>query len=301
MGTPEFAVAILDVLVKNTNVVLVVTQPDKIGNRGKISCCEVKKYAVDKKIEVFQPVRIKEEYQEILKYKPDIIVTCAYGQILPKELIFAPFYKTINVHGSILPKYRGGAPIQRAIINGDDVTGITIMKTDTGMDNGDILYQEKIDILDSDTYDSLASKMSILGAKCLIKVLPSIFDSSIESRKQDSSFVTFANIIKKEDEIIDFNLTAKEVVNKIRGLSSNPGAYAMLDNERVKIYFARIGDVTSNRCGEIIRVGKEGIVVAACDREVIITDIGMPNKKRMSVLDMLNGYKKDLVGKVFNL
>ena len=182
MGTPEFAVAILDVLVKNTNVVLVVTQPDKIGNRGKISCCEVKKYAVDKKIEVFQPVRIKEEYQEILKYKPDIIVTCAYGQILPKELIFAPFYKTINVHGSILPKYRGGAPIQRAIINGDDVTGITIMKTDTGMDNGDILYQEKIDILDSDTYDSLASKMSILGAKCLIKVLPSIFDSSIERR-----------------------------------------------------------------------------------------------------------------------
>lgn len=294
MGTPEFAVPVLEKLIKNTNVVLVVTQPDKQACRGKkVVFSPIKQVAIANNIEVFQPVRLKDEYDEILKYQPDVIVTCAYGQILPQELLYAPEFNTINVHASLLPRLRGGAPIHHAIINGDNKTGITIMESDIGMDSGDILYQEEVAITEEDTYDTLAGKLSVLGAECLIKTLPQVFDGSIARKKQDISLVTVGYTIKKEEEKIDFNKSAFEVINLIKGLSSHPGAYALLNGERIKIYFAIVGDKSSKPYGTITKVDKDGICVATNDYDIKITDIQMPNKKRMSVKDMLNGYPKD--------
>ncbi len=301
MGTPSYAVPVLEELIKNTNVIAVVTQPDKEANRGKkITICPIKKVAQDHNILVLQPIKIKEEYQEILKYNPDIIITCAYGQILPKELIYAPPYKTINVHASLLPKLRGGAPIHHAIINGEEKTGITIMETDVGMDSGDIIYQEEILITKNDTYDTLSNKLSVLGAQTLIKVLPEIFARTNQKIKQNDNEVTIGYTIKKEEEQINFNKNAKDVVNQIKGLSSNPGAYAILDNERIKIFYAEIEKPTNELPGTITKITKDAVYVATKDYEIKITDIQFPNKKRMYVKEMLNGYNKEkLINKRF--
>lgn len=294
MGTPEFAVPVLEELIKNTNVVLVVSQPDKEAFRGKkIVFSPIKEVAISNNIDIFQPVKLRDEYQKILEYKPDVIVTCAYGQILPKELLYVADANTINVHASLLPKLRGGAPIHHAIMNGYEKTGITIMESDVGMDSGDILYQEEVIIDEDDTYDTLAKKLSLMGASCLIKALPKIFDKTITRTKQDQSLVTLGYTIKKEEEKIDFSKSAKEVVNLIKGLSSHPGAYAMLNDERIKIYFAKIDSKSTKPYGTITKIDKDGIYVATGDYDIKITDIQMPNKKRMSVKDMLNGYSKE--------
>jgi methionyl-tRNA formyltransferase len=241
MGTPEFSLNVLDMLIKNTNVIAVVTQPDKIvGKNKEKSFTPVKKLAMENNILVLQPEKIRKEYDEVINLKPDLIVTCAYGQIIPEELIYAPLYNTINVHASLLPKYRGGAPIHHAIINGEKEVGITIMYTDKGMDSGDIIKSKSFNVDVNDTYDVVSKKMSSLGAELLLDVLPSIFDGTCKREKQDDALVTFAPVIKREDEYINFNNEAFVIHNKIRGLSSIPGAYAILNDLNIKIYLSSL-------------------------------------------------------------
>ena len=302
MGTPSFAVPVLEKLIESTNVIGVVTQPDKeVGRKKVLTPSPIKVLAQKHNIKVLQPVKLRNEYQDIINLNPDIIITCAYGQILPFELLDYPKYKTINVHGSLLPKYRGGAPIQRSIMNGDKKTGITIMRTDVGMDSGDMISKEEIDILDNDNYETLKEKLSVLGADLLMKTLPDIFDFNVKYIKQNEEEVTFAPIIKKEDELLDFNDTSINIFNKIRALSPEPSCYSLLEGERVKFYETRIGNAKKDVAGKIINIYKDGIGISTNDGEIIITKIQMPGKKVMSVRDFLNGKgAEDLLNKKFN-
>ena len=300
MGTPDFSVPVLDALIKNYNVVAVVTQPDKqVGREGKIKMTPVKELALEHNIPVLQPERLRKEYQMVLDYEPDIIITCAYGQIVPKEIIDYPKYKCVNVHASLLPHHRGGAPIHRAIIEGDKETGITIMHMDYGMDNGDIIEQSVIEITDTDTAETLFDKLSNLGASFLMEVLPKILSNNINPIKQNEEEATFSYNIKPEDEIVDFSKTAKEVYNQIRGLNSWPVAYTTLDNKRMKIWESKIGDKSTNKeAGTITNTSNDGIHVQTKDKEIILTVIQPEGKKRMNAKDYLNGIKKEeLIGK----
>ena len=291
MGTPEFAVPVLNELIKNYNVVLVVSQPDREKDRkGNLLMTPTKKLAIDYNIDVYQPTKIKEEYEKILNYKPDIIITCAYGQILPNEILNYPKYGCINVHGSLLPKYRGGAPIHHAIINGEKETGITIMYMDSKMDSGDIIYQSKIEIGDNDNLDKVYKEMSFLGARTLLEILPQIFEGTNSRIKQDETLVSFGLNITKEEEKIDFNQSSLRIHNKIRGLSSIPGAYALINDKRMKIYESKLTDIPSkNVPGTIVKIDKNGILVSTNDKEIIITDIKLEGKKRCLVKDFING------------
>lgn len=295
MGTPSYSIPVLEMLIENTDVIGVVTQPDKeVGRKKLLTPCKVKEYALEHNIKVLSPKKLREEYQEIIDLNPDIIITCAYGQIIPEELIYAPKYNTVNVHGSLLPKYRGGAPIQHAIMNGEKETGITIMYTDKGMDSGDIITKETLEIKENDTYDIISEKMSKLGAELLKKTLPDIFNQTSPRIKQNHSKKTLAPIIKKEDEHIDFNNSQKEVHNKIRALSSNPGTYALLENTRIKILLSEKTDNKSKqKPGTISQIDKDKIYVCCKDKEIAITKIQIPGKKPVSVKDYLNGVKKE--------
>ena len=301
MGTPDFSVPILESLIENYKVIAVVTQPDKkVGREGKIVFSPVKKKAIENNIVVIQPWNLKEQYNEITELDPDMIVTCAYGKILPKEILDYPKYGCINVHASLLPKYRGGAPIHRAMMNGDKTTGITIMYMDIGMDSGDIISQEKVDIKDTDTTEILHDELSNMGAKLLIKTLPSIFEGKNSRIKQDESLVTYAPIITKEDEKIDFSKTALEIYNKIRGLNSFPGAYFILDGKRIKVYESYIKDeyYAERLNGEIVSVSKDGIEVKVSNGVIVFTVIQKEGKPKMLAKDFINGLKENIVGKV---
>ncbi len=302
MGTPEFSIPVLQGLIDNCNVIGVVTQPDKeVGRHHELSFSPVKALALKNNIKVLQPIKIRNEYQEVLDLNPDIIITCAYGQIIPKEILDYPKYKCVNVHASLLPKYRGGAPIQRAIMNGETETGITIMFMAPGMDDGDIISQEKVDISLDDNLEVLHDKLSVLGKELLLKTLPSIVDGTNDRIKQDEGLVTLAKIIKKEDEIIDFNDMSINIHNKIRALSPFPGAHSVLDGKIFKIYKTCLENGKSNKTpGTIINVLKDRIIVATSDGSIGILDLKVEGKKRMLVKDYLNGIKKEeLVGKVF--
>ena len=303
MGTPSFAVPVLKKLIENTDVIMVVCQPDKEKDRkGNIIFPEVKKMALENNIEVYQPIKIRNEYEYILEKQPDIIITCAYGQIIPDQILEYPKYGCINVHGSLLPKLRGGAPIHHAIINGDKVTGITIMYMDSKMDSGDIISKREVKIDNTDNLDSLYNKMSFVGADLLIETLPSIIAGTNERIKQNEEEVTFGFNITKDDELINFNDKAVNVFNKVRGLDSVPGASAYLDGKRVKIYKILVTDkISKSTPGEIVDIEKDSIVVATKDCLIKIIELKFEGRKRCKVSEYLNGVqnKKELIGKVF--
>ncbi|MBR1385985.1 MAG: methionyl-tRNA formyltransferase [Bacilli bacterium] len=302
MGTPDFSVPILKALIENCNVIGVVTQPDKeVGRNKEIVFSPIKKVALENNINVFQPIKIRTDYMDILKLNPDIIITCAYGQIIPKEILDYPKYKCINVHASLLPKYRGGAPIHHAIINGDKETGITIMYMAPGMDDGDIISQAKVRIRDDETTGELHDELQELGRKLLIETLPSIIEGTNKRIKQNEKEVSFAKIIKKEDEIIDFSKSAIEVYNKIRGLNPFPSAYGILNGKRIKIFKSVIEKNNSNEeCGKIIKVEKDELIVKCGIDSIKILELQPEGKKKMDIKEFLNGVKKeDLLNKVF--
>jgi len=300
MGTPDFAVPILQGLIDNYNVRAVVTQPDKPGNHGKIFYSPIKQLAMENTLLVLQPTKIKEQYQEIIDLNPDLIITCAYGQILPKALLDCPRLGCINVHASLLPKLRGGAPIHKAIIEGHKKTGITIMYMDTKMDEGDIISQKEIEITDLDTASSLHDKLSFIGKELLLETLPSIIDGTNERTSQDSSEATYAFTIKREDEKINFNDTKKQIYNQIRGLNSFPGAYCILDGKIMKVWESYISEeYPTGFNGEITNVYKDGIGIKVSNGEVVFTVIQPEGKKKMRAVDYINGLQdKNIVGKV---
>ena len=305
MGTPDFAVNVLQGLIDNykDDIVGVVSQPDKrVGRHQILTNTPVKELALKYDIPVFQPIKIKEDYSDIIFLNPDIIITCAYGQIIPKEILDAPRLGCINVHASLLPKLRGGAPIHKAIIDDYGVTGVTIMYMDVGMDTGDMISKVEVPILDSDNLESLHDKLSEAGTKLLLDTLPSIIDGSNDREIQDSNEVTYAYNIKREEERIDFNKSRREVFNLIRGLCPVPCSNALLDGKEMKIYSSEITDKKYNgKCGEIVDVNKSGLVVMCNDGAIVIKDIKPFGKKKMDAYSYANGVGKDmLIGKVFN-
>lgn len=296
MGTPEFAVPILEKIASRHEVVLVVTQPDTFVKR-KYMYSPVKEFALEKGFPLFQPENIKAEAEKILALPCDLIVTAAYGQFVPKVLLEHPRYKAINVHGSLLPKYRGGAPIQRAIINGEEKTGISIIYMTPKMDAGDILMQREIPILDEDTSDSLFKKLSILGSEMIMEVIDKLEAGTVKPVKQDEKAVSFAYNLTKEDEILDFKKPAREVFNRIRGLNSNPGAYFRLDGMIIKVYGSRVASYfTDTEPGRIVGISKDCFDISCGEKTVLqITEIQIPSKKRMSVKDFLNGIGRNMI------
>lgn len=292
MGTPEFAVPVLEKLIETTNVKLVVTQPDAYVGRKKIlTPSPIKIKALENNIEVFTPNKIKEDYNRILEIKPDIIITCAYGQIIPKILLDLPKYKCINVHASLLPKYRGGAPIHASLLNGDEYTGITIMYMDVGMDDGNIITQEKIKIDINDNINTLSNKLSILGANLLIKTLPSILNNTCDNIKQDENKVTFAYIIKRKDEQLDFNNNYNDIYNKVRALYNR--SYFIMNGIEYKVLKVRFIDKQHDKINQITNIYKDGIAIACIDGEVVITEFIPSGKKQMLVSSYLNGIDKN--------
>jgi methionyl-tRNA formyltransferase len=298
MGTPQFAVPILDKLNQNYEVVLVVTQPDTYNYRKKTyTYSPVKEYALQHNLKVFQPEKIKQEQEFILGFEVDLIVTAAYGQFIPKKILDHPRFKSINVHGSILPKYRGGAPIQRAIINGEVETGITIMYMEQKMDAGDILRINKIPILDEDTGDSMFHKLSLLGSSMIVEVIEDLRNNKITPIPQNENEATYAYNLTKEDEIINFSKPARAVFNQIRGLNSNPGAYFIMDGQNIKVYNSRVVErITKMKPGIIVGINKDSFEVSCLDGTILeISEIQMPSKKKMSVRDFLNGNGKNIL------
>lgn len=302
MGTPIFASIILDELIKKYNVIMVVCQPDREKDRkGNIIYSPCKKLAIENSIQVFQPLKIRDEYQKILDMNPDIIITAAYGQIIPDIVLNYPKYGAINVHGSLLPKLRGGAPIHHAIINGDKEIGVTIMYMDKRMDAGDIISQRAIPLTNDMNLDIAYEKLAIIGRDLLIETIPSIINGTNNRIHQDENEVTFGYNITKEEEKINFDDTSMNVYNKIRGLSSVPGAYAIINNKRMKVYSSTISDIKSkNLPGVIEDIRNDGIYVNTKDYIIKLTDIKLEGKKRCMVHEFINGIKKeDYIGVEF--
>lgn len=304
MGTPDFAVPVLQGLIDNYKVKAVVTQPDKpVGRDGEIKYSPVKQLALDNMILVLQPVNLKEEWKQITDLHPTLIVTCAYGQIVPREILVYPEYGCINVHASLLPKLRGGAPIHRAIINGFKETGVTIMHMAPSLDTGDIISQKSIEISETDTASTLHDKLSILGRDLLLETLPSIIDGTAPRTKQDDFESTYASNISKEDEKIDFSKTKRQIYNQVRGLNSWPGAYAVLEGKRIKVWECRTTDENYSILldGKITNIYPDGIGVKCVNGEVVLTVIQPEGKPKMKAVDYLNGIqdKNSLIGKIF--
>lgn len=302
MGTPEFCVPILEYLIKDYNVIAVVTQPDKeVGRKRKVEFSPIKKKAIEHNIKVLQPLKIRLEYEEILNLKPDIIITCAYGQIVPEVILNAPKYGCINVHASLLPKLRGGAPIHKAIINDYTKTGITIMYMDKGMDTGDMISKKEVDIEESDTAEILHNKLQSISVPLLKETLISIINGTNKREKQDDNEATYAYNVSREEEHVIFNKTSKEIYNQIRGLNSWPGAYAILDNNNIKLWSSKICENKyDKKPGTIVNIDKNGMEVVTKDKSILIIELQMPGKKKVNIKDFINGIKKeDYIGKIF--
>ena len=270
------------------------------GRNNKISFSPIKEIAVKNNIEVFQPEKIKQDYQTIIDKNPDIIITAAYGQIIPEELLFFTKYKAINVHASLLPKYRGGAPINRAIENGEKYLGITIMYMDKLMDNGDMISQRKIELKEEDNFDTMNKKLSILGRDLLMDTLPSIINSTNERIKQKEEDVTIIKLLNKEELLIDFNNDFVSVFNKIRSLDSVPGAYTFLNNKKYKLYDVRLGKNIIDEIGKVVDI-KDYLEIACKNGTIKVYSIQEEGKKKMNIKDFFNGHKKeDFLYKRFN-
>lgn len=298
MGTPDFSVPILEKLIdSNYEVVLVVTQPDRpVGRRRKLTPPPVKVVAEQNNIPIYQPEKISDSYEEILEYNPDIIVTAAYGQLLPKALLEAPKYGCINVHASLLPKLRGGAPIHYALLQGEKETGITIMYMVEQLDAGDIISQRAIQIEDDDDVGILHDKLSVLGADLLLETLPSIFANQINPIPQRDEDATFAPNITRELEKIDWSKSSLEVYNHIRGLRPWPVAYTLYEGVNYKIWRAELStEELIGEPGEIIKIEENYFTVVCGDRKgVKITEIQPAGSRKMSVEDFLRGAKDRL-------
>lgn len=298
MGTPDFAVESLKKIYENGhNVLAVVSQPDRPAGRGmNLVKTPVKEYAESKNIPVYQPEKIKKDLELIEKIKslkPDVIVVVAFGQILPQSLLDIPKYGSINVHGSLLPKYRGAAPIQWSIINGEEKTGITTMYMDAGMDTGDIIEKFEISIEDNDTYGTLYEKLKVLGGKAIVQTLEKIADGNLHREKQPEDF-SMAPMIEKELGKIDWNKTSREIRNLIRGFNPTPGAYTNIGEDKMKIWMAEYADINTNdkKPGEIIKANaRDGFFIKTGDGVLELTEIQMPNLKKMTAKDYLRGHK----------
>ncbi len=295
MGTPNFAVETLEALLEAGHEVKgVVTQPDKPKGRGKsLGETPVKICAKKHDIPVFQPkkIRDKEAVKQLKNLEADIFVVAAFGQILPKEVLQMPKFGCINVHASLLPKYRGAAPIQWAILNGEKESGVTIMQMDEGLDTGDMLLKESVLLEEKETWESLHDKLAKRGGSLCVKALEQIEEGKVVRERQDNSKSTYAKMISKEFGEVDFYTSSSEIERKVRGLYPWPSAYTYYKGKTLKIWKAQVSMEDSSHCpGTVSRIGKDFIGVSTKDKELKIWEVQLEGKKRMSVKDFLLGY-----------
>lgn len=297
MGTPEFSVNVLNMLIdEHYEILAVVTQPDKpVGRKKIITPTPVKELALTYDLPVYQPVKLSNspELEELLAMEADLIVTAAYGQFLPKRLLESPKFGAVNVHASLLPKYRGGAPIQYAIMNGDEETGVTIMQMISKMDAGDIYSQAKLPILPTDNVQSVFEKLSVLGSQLLKETLPKLFQNELTPIPQDENLVTFSPNIKREEEQINWNMTAQQVDCLIRALSPWPGAYTILQDSRVKIWESTPSSETQEYpVGTLFVNEKKQLLVSCGEKTALEVQVIQPaGKGKMSAKEFQNGFK----------
>ena len=295
MGSPDFAVPSLEALLTKHEVVLVVTQPDKPKGRGKkMVPTPVKACALEHGIPVLQPEKVKEPkfVEQLRSYEPDLIAVTAFGQILSEPILEMPKYGCINVHGSLLPKYRGAAPMQWSIIDGEKVTGITTMYMAKGLDSGDMLLKAEVEITDEDTFATIHDKMAVTGANLLLDTLDQLEAGTLERIPQDHDAATYAPMITKETGHIDWSKNRQDIINLIRGLNPVPAAYTIYEEEVLKIFGAVISDVQADDAanGEIVAVVKKGFVVKCGDGCLLITEVQARGGKRMMTDAYLRGH-----------
>lgn len=296
MGTPEFAVPSLEVLVRNRYpVVAVVTQPDRPRGRGKQTASPpVKAFAETQGLALLQPERVRDPafLETFRDLAPDLVAVAAFGQILPGGMLDLPTLGCINVHPSLLPKYRGAAPLNWTLIRGETRTGVTIMRMDEGMDSGDILLQEETPVGPGETFGELHDRLARMGAELLLKTVRTIEDGTVRRTPQDHGLATFAPRLKKEDGLIDWSRSAEDIVRLVRGLSPSPCAYTLLQGKTLRIFSAagREAPVDLDP-GTTGAATGEGLPVAAGDGIVFLRDVQMEGRKRMPVADFLRGFR----------
>lgn len=298
MGTPDFAVESLKKIYESGhNILAVVSQPDRPSGRNmKLMPTPVKEYAESKNIKVYQPEKIRKDeelYETLKSLKPDVIVVVAFGQILPQKILDIPKYGSVNVHGSLLPKYRGAAPIQWAIISGEKVTGITTMYMDAGMDTGDMIQKAEVKIEDDDNFGTLYEKMKVKGGELIVQTLEKIADGVAPRVKQPDDF-TLAPMIEKTLGNIDWNNNSEDIRNLVRGLNPIPGAYTNIEGQKMKIWrveFSNMEKTDEMLPGMVIKADKkEGLLISTKDGILDIAEIQLPNSKRMFAKEYLNGH-----------
>lgn len=297
MGTPDFSATVLKGLLDDSNydVLAVVTQPDRaVGRKKEIKMTPVKEVALAHNLPVYQPEKMSgsEEMAELITLGADGIVTAAFGQFLPTKLLDSVDF-AVNVHASLLPKYRGGAPIHYAIINGEEEAGVTIMEMVKKMDAGDMIAKASTPIADDDNVGTMFEKLAVIGRDLLLKTLPDYIAGNIKPELQDESKATFSPNITPEQERIDWNKSARDVFNHIRGLYPWPVAHTLLDGKRFKIYEATLAE-GHGKPGEIIEKGKKSLVVATGDGAILLKTVQPAGKPRMSIVDFLNGVGRKL-------
>ncbi len=301
-GTPEFAVPVLKKLIDSKHkIIFVVTQPDKpVGRKQILTPPPVKQIAEQYKLKILQPEKVSSPdfINEYIKYEIDLSVVVAFGQILPDKIIYHPRYHTINIHASLLPKYRGASPINWAIINGEKETGITYQFIEKKLDAGDIIYQEKIKIESDDTSITLSNKLSSLAANTILKVLDMIENKSYNRIKQNEKEASYVKILKKEDGKLDFNLPAEKLINKIKGLLPWPCAHCFLDGKMLKIFKSEILQVNTGKPGEILDIIKgKGFIVKAGINAILVLEVQPQDGKKMDAYSFAIG-QKELKGKI---
>lgn len=298
MGTPDFAVGALEALIEaGHEITAVVTQPDKAkGRSGQLQFPPVKECALRHNIPVFQPVRIKTEeaIAQLKEYPADIYVVAAFGQILSQEILDMPKYGCVNIHASLLPKYRGASPIQHVIIDGENKTGVTIMQMDAGLDTGDMLYKKEIDIDSTDTFETLHDKLMMLGGQVITEALVLLEQGKLTPEKQEDEKSCYASLIRKEMGKIDFSKTTGEIDRLIRGMNPWPSAFTSYNGKQMKIWKAVPAVNAENAAaapGTVLSVDKEGFDVCTGDGAIRILELQLEGKKRMSAHDFLLGVK----------
>ena len=292
MGTPEISAYVLEALINDGYQVLgVVAQPDRpVGRKGQLEKVPTKVVAEKYNIPVFQPVKIRQDYDFLKEINPDVIITLAYGQIVPEGLLQIPQYGCLNLHGSLLPKYRGAAPIQYALINGDKKSGMSLMEMVKAMDAGRVYATEEVVIEDEDNATSLFKKMAEAAKKLILEKLPDYIDGKLDGIPQDETKVSICSTIKPEQEKLSLDYSVKEMFGWIRGLSDQPGAYLLLDNQKLKIFKARIhNDEVTGEIGAIVQADKHGLILQCKDGQLEILELQKEGKKRMDYKSFLNG------------
>ncbi len=302
MGTPDFGLPVFKYLIDNANIIGVVTQPDKkVGRNQTLTSPPIKQFAIEKNIKVLQPEKVKgnlDFIKQIKDLKPDLIIVVAYGFILPKEILDIPKFGVINIHASLLPKYRGASPIQSAIINDDKETGISLMLLDELMDHGPILVQKKIKILPYDDFELLHDKLAELGAELLIKALPEYLSGKIQGKKQKDSDATYCQLIKKEDGKIDWNKSAEEIERQVRAFNPWPGAFTNWEEKNLKILKSEVHDAekVNKVIGEVYEVN-EVIKVQCGQGQLELIGLQLEGKNKMSAKEFINGHPK-IIGSI---